>query len=444
MTKSPFVPGYLFFHKSLGLCMTITSKNEYVDAYIINEKRKVVFLDSFLLRFLDENKTRESITSLEDIIKSHALDHLFDEPTIIRAEHYINSRFIKNVNISQFEITAEVEGQYLYKARIYLDDVTVKMSCSCPVNGNCKHLYALIQFIIGEHKKRIDTNSIDRLFEIYSIRKIEDVERLEKCREELLNTPVEDIISYFNHHQYIKKNNANYSHNLLIFDNTLFNRIIDYYDLHKDIRPISEYLKKIKEIRTDYYKNKNRYYYEKEYIPYKAALFYLFNQDYVKACLYLKEVNISNGQEYLEPFVCYYIDSLLRIDKNVIHILLNKSFINLAFNRINDEDNKRYFYIIFSSVITNKAYKITTIESFEIYKELINGDYEISTYKNFAKGFISNISKYISENDNKEVLDVLISLYKKNIVAKVDFKRSLNHLNNNSMVKYLFEDFYGF
>ena len=170
----------------------------------------------------------------------------------------------------------------------------------------------------------------------------------------------------------------------------------------------------------------------------------MINQDYVKACLYLKEVNISNGQEYLEPFVCYYIDSLLRIDKNVIHILLNKSFINLAFNRINDEDNKRYFYIIFSSVITNKAYKITTIESFEIYKELINGDYEISTYKNFAKGFISNISKYISENDNKEVLDVLISLYKKNIVAKVDFKRSLNHLNNNSMVKYLFENFYGF
>ena len=93
----------------------------------------------------------EGIT-LSKFVNSGLYEGLFTDEDKKKAEPYLNNR-IKNMHLSENECYGAIIGTHEYSFRITIDsNAFITLSCSCPTEGICKHLYAVFVNI----KKLID------------------------------------------------------------------------------------------------------------------------------------------------------------------------------------------------------------------------------------------------------------------------------------------------
>ena len=114
--------------------------------------------------FFAENKSTKNVVlshpllsvagnlSLSKFVSLGLYEGLFDSATKSKAADYLDGA-IKNMHLSENECYGSIVGTKEYSFRISIDSNSfINLSCSCPVGGACKHLYAAFLTI----KKLID------------------------------------------------------------------------------------------------------------------------------------------------------------------------------------------------------------------------------------------------------------------------------------------------
>ena len=128
----------LIKHLSLGFGVLIKREN--------NDLGKIYFGESQSIKTVILSHPSLSVADNLTLSKFVALglyEGLFDDATKQKAADYIDNR-IKNMHLSENECYGSIIGTHEYSFRITIDSNSmITLSCSCPVEGACKHLYAV-------------------------------------------------------------------------------------------------------------------------------------------------------------------------------------------------------------------------------------------------------------------------------------------------------------
>jgi hypothetical protein len=120
-----------------------------------NDSGKIYFAESKSVKTVILSHPYLSVAekiSLNKFVSLGLYEGLFDDDTKRRAKEYIDNR-IKNMHLSENECYGAIIGTHEYSFRITIDNNSfITLSCTCPVEGACKHLYAVFVNI----KKLID------------------------------------------------------------------------------------------------------------------------------------------------------------------------------------------------------------------------------------------------------------------------------------------------
>ena len=131
-------------HLSLGYGVLLKREN--------NDLGKIYFADSKSTKTVILSHPYLSVAdnlSLTKFVSLGLYEGLFDSATKERAKEYIESR-IKNMHVSENECYGSIIGSHEYTFRITIDSNSfINLSCTCPVEGTCKHLYAIF---VNMHK----------------------------------------------------------------------------------------------------------------------------------------------------------------------------------------------------------------------------------------------------------------------------------------------------
>lgn len=134
-------------HLSLGYGVLLKREN--------NDSGKIYFAESKSAKTVILSHPYLSVAekiSLNKFVSLGLYEGLFDDDTKRRAKEYIDNR-IKNMHLSENECYGAIIGTHEYSFRITIDNNSfITLSCTCPVEGACKHLYAVFVNI----KKLID------------------------------------------------------------------------------------------------------------------------------------------------------------------------------------------------------------------------------------------------------------------------------------------------
>ena len=128
----------LIKHLSLGFGVLIKREN--------NDLGKIYFGESQTVRTVVLSHPSLSVAenfNLSKFVSLGLYEGLFDSDVKERAKEYIDNR-IKNMHLSENECYGSIIGEHEYSFRITIDSNSfISLSCSCPVEGACKHLYAV-------------------------------------------------------------------------------------------------------------------------------------------------------------------------------------------------------------------------------------------------------------------------------------------------------------
>ena len=134
-------------HLSLGYGVLLKREN--------NDLGKIYFADSQSSKSVILSHPYLTVAdkiSLNKFVSLGLYEGLFDADTKSRAKEYMDNR-IKNMHLSENECYGSIIGTHEYSFRITIDaNSFVTLSCTCPVEQPCKHLYAVFTNI----KKLID------------------------------------------------------------------------------------------------------------------------------------------------------------------------------------------------------------------------------------------------------------------------------------------------
>ena len=128
----------LIKHLSLGYGVLVKREN--------NDSGKIYFSDSQSIKTVILSNPYLSVAenlTLTKFVSLGLYEGLFDQNTKSKAKEYIDNR-IKNMHLSENECYGSIIGTHEYTFRITIDSNSfITLSCSCPVEGVCKHLYAV-------------------------------------------------------------------------------------------------------------------------------------------------------------------------------------------------------------------------------------------------------------------------------------------------------------
>ena len=137
-------------HVSLGYGVLIKREpNDIGVVYFADAKStKNVVLSHPLLSVADN-------ISLSKFVSLGLYEGLFDANTKNKAADYLNGA-IKDLHLSESECNGSIVGTKEYSFKVSIDkNMFINLSCTCPVGGACKHLYAVFLTI----KKLINPKS---------------------------------------------------------------------------------------------------------------------------------------------------------------------------------------------------------------------------------------------------------------------------------------------
>ena len=137
-------------HLSLGYGVLIKREN--------NDLGKVYFSDSKSIKSVALSNPYLSVgtnLTLTKFISLGLYEGLFDKETKDKAKEYFDNH-IKNMHLSENECYGSIMGTREYTFRVSIDSNSfINLSCTCPVEGICKHLYA----VLVNMKKLIDPHA---------------------------------------------------------------------------------------------------------------------------------------------------------------------------------------------------------------------------------------------------------------------------------------------
>ncbi len=98
------------------------------------------------------NNTKENIKNFLKELTIEDIEECCDSRTFSKGEDYYDSECVYEVCLSSETnlITATVEGNEEYKIKIHSEKKQITGSCTCPVDGICKHLIAVLLFCVNE------------------------------------------------------------------------------------------------------------------------------------------------------------------------------------------------------------------------------------------------------------------------------------------------------
>lgn len=123
----------IVFHKTYGLGVI---KN------ISNGIARIVFYDGKERNIVDDHSSLKIVNnSLVDTINKNSVRNYFDDWTISKARDY--EHLVNIYDVDENSINTNVHGTMNYSTTIKTNNNRLQFSCSCPVNGKCKHEAAL-------------------------------------------------------------------------------------------------------------------------------------------------------------------------------------------------------------------------------------------------------------------------------------------------------------
>ena len=202
----------LIKHLSLGFGVLLKRENADVGKIYFAESRqtKSVILSHPYLSVAD-NLTLSKFVSLG------LYEGLFEQQTKDNAQEYLDNH-IKDMHVSENECYGSIVGKHEYSFRITIDSNSfITLSCTCPYNGLCKHLYAifvsmhkLINPKAGDEKQlsASSTNEFkDALESFLSVRSAENISLVSKLSYQLVNEQkvqrfLETLLPFYQRGQY--------------------------------------------------------------------------------------------------------------------------------------------------------------------------------------------------------------------------------------------------
>lgn len=128
----------LIKHLSLGFGVLLKRENADVGKIYFAESRaaKSVILSHPYLAVAEN-------LNLSKFVSLGLYEGLFDEQTRVAAQEFLDNH-IKDMHVSENECYGSIKDGHEYQFRITIDSNSfVNLSCTCPTNSPCKHLYAV-------------------------------------------------------------------------------------------------------------------------------------------------------------------------------------------------------------------------------------------------------------------------------------------------------------
>lgn len=204
----------LIKHLSLGFGVLLKRENADIGKIYFAESQatKSVILSHPYLSVADKNLTLTKFVSLG------LYEGLFDEQAKEKAKEYIDNH-IKDMHVSENECYGSIIGQHEYQFRITIDTNSfINLSCTCPYNGLCKHLYAifvnmrkLINPKAGDEKGLNATSSTNEFKEVLErflyVRSADNLSLVSKISYQLFNDEkvklfIETLLPFYQRGQY--------------------------------------------------------------------------------------------------------------------------------------------------------------------------------------------------------------------------------------------------
>ena len=202
----------LIKHLSLGFGVLLKRENADIGRIYFAETRQIksVILSHPYLSVAD-NLTLSKFVSLG------LYEGLFEQQTKDNAQEYLDNH-IKDMHVSENECYGSIVGKHEYSFRITIDSNSfITLSCTCPYNGLCKHLYAifvsmhkLINPKAGDEKQlsASSTNEFkDALERFLYVRSAENISLVSKLSYQLVNEQkvqlfLETLLPFYQRGQY--------------------------------------------------------------------------------------------------------------------------------------------------------------------------------------------------------------------------------------------------
>ena len=386
----------LLKHKSLGPGVVLRNPHDgTVDCYFSDGLKRIV---------VDHPYVEKWDLSITDFIKNQLYDGIFDAYLKEKAKKYIDSDHIQLVDIGDDIINARVKGTKTYNVSISLSNSRLSFTCDCPVQGLCKHMYAVCAYVYKE--------------KIYKPRRESD--------KPISNSKKEDpLLTMLNSYLYYQRSSFDFISFYRIFDylnddkNDLVTSLKSIYQLYSrsqyQLRVMQlllypsylnkEFHAKIDKIHAESpqndfssmlsdlqnYENTNQFNKVKELPWYKVALDYL-NATFSKDISYFSEAKIKYGFES-----DYYLTNLLRYLK--IYDLSVEDISKLN----HSHTFKNYLYVI-RSKMSDEMYQKGYVKY--LFLSIMN-----ETQLNDKNIPINLLIEYIKENDNPKLIPVFDSRF---------------------------------
>ena len=386
----------LLKHKSLGPGVVLRNPHDgTVDCYFSDGLKRIV---------VDHPYVEKWDLSITDFIKNQLYDGIFDAYLKEKAKKYIDSDHIQLVDIGDDIINARVKGTKTYNVSISLSNSRLSFTCDCPVQGLCKHMYAVCAYVYKE--------------KFYKPRRESD--------KPISNSKKEDpLLTMLNSYLYYQRSSFDFISFYRIFDylnddkNDLVTSLKSIYQLYSrsqyQLRVMQlllypsylnkEFHAKIDKIHAESpqndfssmlsdlqkYENTSQFNKVKELPWYKVALDYL-NATFSKDISYFSEAKIKYGFES-----DYYLTNLLRYLK--IYDLSVEDISKLN----HSHTFKNYLYVI-RSKMSDEMYQKGYVKY--LFLSIMN-----ETQLNDKNIPINLLIEYIKENDNPKLIPVFDSRF---------------------------------
>ena len=444
-----FTPGLLYVHPSLGLFIVISHYGNTINAYSFEKHAIIPLSSSYVSQTYDLKIADNSFTNIKDIIDQGGLDAFFDSITADRAKNYINDNRIYIDCVTDKMIAATITGSYRYKTKIYYEEGIIHLNCDCPVDGSCKHLYALKEYIKRnddldyEDKINVEDNKVDisSYFEISSEFNFDNLTKLERLRKKIYKTGIEPVIKYFLSHDN-KSYHLPLSYCLCFMDMTIYSNILNYILIHPECARRSYFLSTIRNNHDNYFKEGNRRYQYTD--DNKAFIFYTIGKNFETALEHLRKIKQYGFRERdVDVVYGYYFKELYEFNHEILSCFLLKDskVIVETYKKIHHLDYSKDFYIKYNEALSKNNMFRDDIDYYDEFKMYVSGgeDY-FSKYKNKKiERLIEIINELIKEHKDIEVAEYLYSITGTVYFSYSDYLKIISLLEDNTALIKIFK-----
>ena len=419
--------GLLFVHPSMGLgIVTSLSGSSASVSFEDYPGRSYLIALNYIKTVYSIEAVRERVKSVSDIIRKDLLDDFFTSSTRAKGHDIYNRKDPIYINeVRDDYIGANVVGTNIYELFIRYDSGIISMYCSCPVNGYCKHLFALTDYI--KHEKNYSVMHEDGFVEKHRVN--ENVEALlssgsntfsfdyldfikKEIKELTTNYGPEDIANYFINHQDISASTSLLHYRIFYIYTDIYESLKRFLDENKKYKNYSSFLSSLEKNHDNLYDSLNTRYYVSDVLSRRenGLLYYCFNEKYEEANEIVCEPSFNyNSKILIGYFLSELFDASYRTYKEHFKSIFRNDF-TIVYDIYNRTDNvrlKKNLYLDFYEGFKELGISRDDIASIDVFSQFMDKKEKITSKKRVE--LLALIDKCIEEGNEKEVVEIVFS-----------------------------------